>query len=116
MPLKCLSNCWRTLELPSINCEINLILTWSEECVISSTTGATKSKIADTNFYVSAVTLSTQDNVRLLQQLKSGFKRTNNWNKYQTKVSTERQSQCLDLLVDPSFQGVNRLFILSFQN
>ena len=79
-----------------INCEINLILAWSKDCVISSTTGATKFKITDTKFYVPVVTLSTQDNAKLLQQLKSGFKRTINWNNYQTKVSTERQNQYLD--------------------
>ena len=79
-----------------INCEINLILAWSKDCVISSATGATKFKITDTKFYVPVVTLSTQDNAKLLQQLKSGFKRTINWNNYQTKVSTERQNQYLD--------------------
>ena len=81
---------WRTLEMPLINCEINLILTWSEDCVISSATGATKFKITDTKLYVPVVTLSNQDNAKLLQQLKSGFKRTINWNKYQPKVSLER--------------------------
>ena len=73
-----------------ISCEINLTLTWSEDCVISSRTGATKFKITDTKLYVPIVTLSTQDNAKLLRQLKSGFKRKINWNKYQPKVSTER--------------------------
>ena len=67
VPLKYLSNFWRTLEMPLINCEINLILTWYEDCVISSETGATKFKITDTNLYVPVVTLSTQDNEKLLQ-------------------------------------------------
>ena len=71
--------------------------------------GATFS-MTDTKLYVPFVTLSTQDNARLLEQLKSGFKRTINWNKYQAKVSTERVNQCLDYLIDPSFQAVNRLF------
>ena len=75
--------------MPLINCEINLILTWSEDCVISSATGTTKFEITYTKLYVPVVTLSTQDNAKLLQQLKSGFKITINWNKYQTKVSTE---------------------------
>ena len=74
VPLKYLSNFWRTLEMPLINCEVNLILTWSKDCVISSATGETKFKITDTKLYVPVVTLSTQDNVKLLQQLKSGFK------------------------------------------
>ena len=116
VPLKYLSNFWGTLEMPLIYCEINLILTWSEDCVISSATGEAKFKITDTKLYVPVVTLSTQDNAKLLQQLKSGFKRTINWNKYQIKVSTEKQNQYLDFLIDPSFQGVNRLFVLSFEN
>ena len=62
------------------------------------------------------VTLSTQDNAKLLQQLKSGFQRTINWNEYQSKISSERQSQYLDFLIDSSFQGVNRLFVLLFKN
>ena len=75
--LKYLSNFWRTLEISFINCEINLILTWSTDCVISSAAGKTKFAITDTKLYVTIVTLSTQDNSKLLQQLKSGFKRTN---------------------------------------
>ena len=111
-----LSIFWRTLEMPLINWETNLILTWSEDCVISSATGETKFKIIDTKLYVSVVTLSAQDNAKLLQQLKSDFKRTINSNKYQTKVSTERQNQYINFLIDPSFQAVNRLFALSFEN
>ena len=65
--LRYLSNFWRTLEMPLINCEVNLILTWSKDCVISSATGETKFKITDTKLYVPVVTLSTQDNAKLLQ-------------------------------------------------
>ena len=95
-----------------INCEVNLILTWSENYVISSATGATKFKITDAKLYVPIVTLSTQDSTKLLQQLKSGFKRTINWNKYQSKVTTQAQKPSLDYLINPSFQGVNKLFVL----
>ena len=77
VPLKNLSNFWRTLEMPLINCEINRILTWSQKCVISSATGATKFKITDTKLYAPVVTLSTEDNAKLLQQLKSGFTKNN---------------------------------------
>ena len=87
VPLKYLSNLWRTLEMSLINCKINIILTWHENCVISEGDRATTSKITDTKLYVPVVTLSTQDNARLLEQLKSGFKRTINWNKCQPKVS-----------------------------
>ena len=97
MQLKYLSNFWRTLEMLLINCEINLILTWSEDSAISSATGKAKFKITDTKVYVPVVTLSAQDNLKLLEQLKSGFKRTINWSKCQPKVSTERQNQYLDL-------------------
>ena len=69
-----------------------------------------KFAITDTKRYVTIITLSTQDNTKLLQQLRSGFKRAFNWNKYQSKVSTERQNQCLDFLIDTSFQEVDFLF------
>ena len=82
VPLKYLSNFWRTLDMPLTNCKINLILTWSKKCMLSNDTKATTFAITDTKRYVLLVTLSTQDNAKLLQQLKSGFKRTINWNKY----------------------------------
>ena len=97
-----------------INCEVNLILTWSSTCVISSATGETKFKITDTKLYVPIV--PTQDNAKLLQQLKSGFKRTINWNKYESNIKTFAQNRYLNHLINPSFQGVNRLFVLSFEN
>ena len=81
LPLNYFRNLWKTLKMSSINCEINLILTWSEDCAVSSATGAAKlKKRTDAKFYVPVVTLSTQDNAKLLQQLTSGFKRTINWN------------------------------------
>ena len=85
VPLAYLSVFWRTLEMALINCEINLILTWSTNCVIVSTNVEnqnTKFEITDTKLYVPVVTLSTQDNSKLHQQLKLGFKRVINWNKY----------------------------------
>ena len=81
--LKYLSNFWRTLEMPLINCEVNLILTWSKDCVITNSTGEGKFEITETKLYVPVVTLSTKDNAKLLQQLKSGFKQTISWNKYE---------------------------------
>ena len=86
--LKYLSNFWRTLETPLINCEVNLILTWSRDCVVTNSTGAWKLAITETKLYVSVVILSTQDNAKLLQQLKSGFEKTINWNKYQSIIKT----------------------------
>ena len=74
VPLKYLSNFWRTLEMPLINCEVNLILI----SVITNSIGAGTFEITDTKLYVPVVTLSTKENAKLLQQLKSGFKRVIN--------------------------------------
>ena len=72
--------------------------------------------MTDTKLYVPVVTLSTQDNAKLLQQLKLGFKRTINWNKYKLKPELMERNQYLNYLIDPSFQGVNRRFVLSFKD
>ena len=85
--LKYFSNFWRTLEMSLIKCEINHILAWSEKCVYNEMkcekyTKATTFAIIANKPYVPFVILSIKDNINLLQQLKSGFKRTINWNKY----------------------------------
>ena len=102
-----------------INCEVNLILTWSLTCVIVSTNianqGATFT-ITDTRPYVPVVTLSTQEKTKLFQELNSGFKRIINWNKYLSKPELLAQNPNLNHLVEPNFQGVNRLFVLAFEN
>ena len=66
VPLNYLSNFWRSLEILLINCEVNLILTWSSTCVITNSTGAGRFAITDTKLYVPVITLSTQDNCKLL--------------------------------------------------
>ena len=99
-----------------INCEVNLILTWSSTCVITNSDGAGTFAINDTKLYVPVVTLSTQENTKFLQQLKSGFKRVINWNKYLSKPELLAQNPNHNHLVEPSFQGVNRLFVLAFEN
>ena len=116
VPLKYLSNFWRTLEMPLINCEVNLILTWSATCVITDSRGVGRFAITDTKLYVPVVTLSTQENTKLLQQLKSGFKRVINWDKYLSNPELLAQNPNLNYLIEPSFQGVNRLFVLDFEN
>ena len=116
VPLKYLSNFWGTLEMLFINCEINLILKWSSTCVITNSTGAGTFAITDTRLYVPVVTLSIQENTKLLQQLKPGFKRVINWNKYLSKPELLAQNPNLNHLVEPSFQGVNRFFVLAFEN
>ena len=102
--------------MPLINCEINLIFTWSDKCALSNDTNATKFAISDTKIYVPDVILSTQNNAKLIEQLKSGFKRTTNWSKYEAKVTTKTPNPYLDFLTEPRFQGVNRIFVLSFEN
>ena len=119
VPLKYLSKFWRTLEMPLINCEVNLILTWSSNCVLIATVNPNQNAtfaITDTKLYVPLVTLSTQENTKFLQQLKSGFKRVINWNKYLPKPELLAQNPNLNHLVEPSFQGVNRPFVLAFEN
>ena len=110
------ANFWGTLEMPLINCEVSLTLTWSPNCVITNSTGEEKFEITDTNLYIPVVTLSTRDNAKLLEQLKSGFKRVINWKKYLSRPELLRQNPNLNYLVEPSFQGLNRLFVLAFEN
>ena len=116
VPLKYLNNFWRTLEMPLINCEVKFDLTWSSTCVITDSVGAGRFAITDTKLYVPVVTLSKQENTKLLQQLKSGFKRVINWNKYLSKPELLAQNPNLNHLIEPSFQGVNRLFVLAFES
>ena len=119
VPLKYLSNFFRTLEMPLINCELNLLLTWSASCVIVSTDVANQNAtfaITDTKLYVPVVTLSQQDKAKLLKQLQSGFKRVINWNKYLSKPELLAQNPTLNHLVEPSFPGINRLSVLTFEN
>ena len=84
--------------------------------VISSAVGKTEFKITDTKLYFPVVPLPNEDNVKLLKQLESGFKRTINWNKYQPELKTFPQKRDLNYLIDPSFQEVNRLFVLPFKS
>ena len=117
--LKYLSNFWRTLEMPLINCEVDLIFTWSTNCVMVYANNANRHSayaITETKIYVPVVTLSTQDNSKLLQQLKSGFKRIISWNKYLSKLELLPQNPNLNHLIELSFQGVNRLFVSAFDN
>ena len=80
-------------EMPLINCEVSLMFTWSSTCVITNSTGEGKFEITDTKLYVPLVTLLTQDNAKLLQQLKSGFKRVVNWNNYFSKPELKIKSE-----------------------
>ena len=131
VPSKYLSNFWRSLNVPSINCEVELILTWFKNCVLidKSTREADYNapivreidnpenaifEITDTKLYVPVVTLSKEDDIKLLEQLKSGFKRTIKWNKYRSQMTIQPQNNNLNDLIDRTFMNVNRLFVLSF--
>ena len=102
-----------------INWETSFQLTWSRNCIIVAGTVNNQNQnlqINDSKLYVPVVTFSTEENTKLLKQLESGFKRTINWNKYLAKTTNQVQNRYLDFLIDPSFQGVNRLFVLSFKD
>ena len=103
IPLKHLSNFWRNLNIPLINCEVELILTWPKDCVLADTTvrdagnnndppaivapTGLEFQITDKKLYVPVVTLSKENDIKLLEQLKSGFKRTIKWNKYRSQTT-----------------------------
>ena len=105
--------------MPLSNCEVELILNWSANCVLTYTEIVNQVPIftiTETNLYVPVVTISIQDNAKLLLQSKSGFKRTISWNKYLAKPELLPQNANLKNLIQPSFQGVNRLFVLVFED
>ena len=130
-PLKYLGNFLRTLNIPLIRCEVSLELKWNKNCVITSLeerqvdagppvvrdgapTGATLA-INDCKLYIPVVTLSKDDEIKLLTNLKSGFTREIEWNKYRSQMSTEAINNNLNILIDPTFTNVNRLFVLAHQ-
>ena len=99
--------------------KLNLFWHGQQKCVIIYTDVADQVPtftITETNLYVPVVTLSTQDNAKLLPQLKSGFKRTIYWDKYLSKQQLLTENRNLNHLVESGFQGVNRLFVLAFEN
>ena len=132
VPLKHLSNFWKSLNIPLTNCEVELILTWFKNCVlidkltreadydvdpnvyeIDNPENATF-KITQTKLFVPVVTLSKENDIKLLEQLKSGFKRTIKWNKDRSHMTIQPQNNNLNYFIDPTFMNVNRLFVLSF--
>ena len=132
VPLKHLSNFWGHLDIPLINCEVKLILTWFKNCLLidklrrEANYGANHAvyeinnpedatfKITDIKLFVPVVTLSKENDIKLLEQLKTGFKRTMKRNKYRSQMSIQPQNNNLTYLIYPKFTSVNRLFVLSF--
>ena len=116
VPLKYLSNFFRSLEMPLINCKIKLNLTWKKECVLSTDAGNAVFIINDTKMYVPVVTLSKEDNKDFIEQQNEGFQRSIYWNEYKTKEINENADANVFKYInlDPSFQGVNRLFVTAY--
>ena len=117
VPLKYLSNFWRSLEIPLINCKIHLELNWTKDCVMS-TIADTTFKITNTKLYVPIVTLSSKDNVKVVKLSEEGFKRPVYWNEHQTKIESRHldNSNVTRFPLDTSFQGVRKLSVLAFDN
>ena len=118
VPLRYLSNFFRSLEMPLINCKIKLNLTWKKECVLSTDAGNAVFIINDTKMYVPVVTLSKEDNKDFIEQQNKGFKRSIYWNEYKTKEINENADANVFKYInlDPSFQGVNRLFVTAYNS
>ena len=114
VPLKYLSNFWGTLDVSLINCEISLTLSWSQNFVVNPPIVAINNPTGAALF--SVITLSAEEDNKLLDQLKSGFKRTVKWNKYRSELSNQITNNNLNYLIDPAFNNVNRLFVLSLEN
>ena len=116
VPLKYLSNFFRSVEMPLINCKIKLTLTWKKECVLSTDAGDAVFIINDTKMYVPLVTLSKEDNKDFIEQQNKGFQRPIYWNGYKTKEINENTDSNVFKYInlDPSFQGVNRLFVMAY--
>ena len=115
IPLKYLSNFFRSLEIPLINCKIKLNLTWKKECVLSTDDGNAVFIINDTKMYVPVVTLSKEDNKDFIEQQNKGFQRSIYWNKYKTKEKNEDGNNTTKYIsLDPSFQGANGLFLMAY--
>ena len=116
VPLKYLSNFFRSLEMPLINCKIKLNLTWKKECVLSTGGGEAVFIINDTKLHVPVVTLSKEDNKDFIEQRDKGFQRSIYWNEYKTKEINENADANVFKYInlDPSFQGANRLFVMAY--
>ena len=116
VPLKYLSNFFRSLEMHLINCKIKINLTWKKECVLSTGIGEAVFTINNTKLYVPVVILSKEDNIDFIEQQNKGFQRSIYWNEYKTKeINEDADANVFKYInLDPSFQGVNRLFVMVY--
>ena len=127
-----MSNFWRSLDLLLTNCEIEIDLSWSKECVISEIsitptiagnlpnsarqTTRVRFQINNVKLYVPVLTLSIYDDIKFLQNINQRFKIIISWNKYRLEIITQLQNNNLYYLIDPNFRNINRLFVLLFKN
>ena len=105
--------------MPLINCEVELDIKWSENCVLIEEVDhmiGISFIITSIKLYVPVVSLSINDNIKFLENIKLGFKRTVSWNKYRSEITTQPKNNNLDYLIDPTFRNINRLFVLLFKN
>ena len=127
-----MSNFWKSLNIPLINCEVELILTWFKNCVLISKAAREANyganpvvwkidnpknaifEITDTRLYVPVVTLSKGNDSNLFEHLKSGFKRAIKWNKCRSQTTIQPQNNNLNYLIDPIFTNFSRLFVLPY--
>ena len=115
VPLKYLSNFWRSLETPLINCKVELSLKWYENCILSSAGTAATFTITDTKLYVPVVTLKTEDNTKLSKLLSKGFKRPISWNEYKvTPNKNYDENEYIRERLDASIQEIRKLFVLAY--
>ena len=116
VPLKYLSNFFTSLEMPLINCKIKLNLTWKKESTLSTDVGEAVFIINDTKLHVPVVILSKEDNKDLIEQQNKGLQRSIYWNEYKTKeINEDADANVFKYInLDPSFQGVNRLFVMAY--
>ena len=137
IPLKYLSNFWTSLDLPLINCEIELNLKWTKTCVVSeisrtfmavdpnanpfeyevstATAGGTP-QINNTRLFVPVVMLPINNNVNFLENIKQGYKRKISWKRYRSEIITQPKNNNLDYLIHLTIRNINRLFVISFKN
>ena len=117
VPLKYLSNFWRSLEMPLINCKVELSLQWDSNCVLSNLVRNSTFTITDAKLYVPFVLLSTEDNAKLSELLTEGFKSPVYYNKYKIVPNkTYDENDNIRELLHSSYQGVKRLFVLAYRN
>ena len=100
-----------------MNLKVELWLRWYENCILSNVAGNSTFKITDAKLYVPIVTLSTEDNAKLSKSLTEGFKRSVYWNEYKV-IPEEIYNANVNIrkLIDPSWQGISRLFVLAYLN